>query len=96
MHRLGGLAQHLHADGALARDHIGIVIGVHKAHARTRGKFLRVNIGIGIRVAVEHHLRAARLDRVHLDRGRGHRHHNQSLAMQALRCKRHTLGVIAR
>jgi hypothetical protein len=56
--RPGALAQDLHADRALARDHVGIVVRMHEHRVRALLQFDRVRIGIAVRIAVQHDLRA--------------------------------------
>ena len=90
------LAQDLHADGALPGDHVGIVVGMHEHKRAFLLEGQRVLVGIAVRVADQHDLRAARGDCVHLDARRGDRHHDHRLAAQYLRGKRYTLRVVAR
>ena len=90
------LAQDLHADGALAGDDVGIVVGMHEDEAEPALELHRVRVGLGVAVAVQHHLGAARRDRVHLDLRRGHRHDDGGAAAELLRGERHALRVVAR
>ena len=52
-------------------------------------------VGIGVGVAVQHDLGAARRDRVDLDARRGDRHDDHRPAAQPLRRERHALRVVA-
>src|SRR6266540_3635905 len=89
------LAQQLHADRALTGDHIGIVVRMHERRLRPALQLERMRVGVAVRIAVQHHLRAARGDRSDLDLRRGDGHHDRRLAAERLRGERDTLRVIA-
>ena len=93
--RPGMLAQNFHADGALAGNHVRVIVRVHKRQRL----FFRENpgmcVGFIVRIAMQHDLRAASAHRVHLDLRRGYRHHNGGGAAQLLCSQRHTLCMIA-
>ena len=65
-------------------DDVGIVVGMHEHGARALLQRERVRVGIAVRVAVQHDLRAARLDRGDLDVRRGHRHRRSSPRSRAV------------
>ncbi len=93
------LAQYLHGDGALSGDHIGIVERVHESELSFFLKLIRVAAGIAVAVAVQHDLHgtlAEMLDRVDLDLRRGGRHHDDSLASEAVGGERYALRMVAR
>ena len=94
--RPGVLAQDFHRDGALPGDYIWIVIGVHEGHAFLFFQFQRMLVGVGIRIAVQYHFRAAIFHRINLDLWRGDRHHDDCLATKFLRGQRHALRMVAR
>ena len=77
------LAQDLHADGALARDHQRIVVGVHEGEAVLARERPRVHVGLVVAVAVQLDLGAARRHRRDLDARRGDRHHDRGRARRA-------------
>ncbi len=54
--RLRALAQDLHADGALAGDHVRIVVGMHERELARRLEALRLGIGLGVGIAVQAHV----------------------------------------
>ena len=89
------LAQDLHADRALPGDHVRVVVGMHERGARALLQRERVRVGVVVAVAVQHDLRAARLDRGDLDVRRGHRHDDRRRAAELLRGERHALRVVA-
>ena len=60
MDRLRVLAQDLHADRALARDHVGIVVGMHEREFLAALERSGVLVGFVVGVAVQHDFRAAR------------------------------------
>ena len=72
----GDLSQHLHGHGALTRDHIGVVKGVHKGEALLFLQRQSVLVRIAVALAVEHHVSAQGFHRIDLDAGRGHGHHD--------------------
>ena len=89
------LAQDLHADRALAGDHVGIVVRMHEHGVRALLQRERVRVGVAVRVAVQHDLGAARFDRGDLDVRRGHRHDDRRRAAELLRGERDALRVVA-
>ena len=89
------LAQDLHADGALAGDHVRIVVGMHEGELFAPGDLQRMRVGLVVGVAVQHHAGAARRDRGDLDLRRGDRHDDGRAAAELLRRQRHALGVVA-
>ena len=97
-HRVQGLsclAHDFHPDRALARDDIGIVVGVDERELARALEAPRLRISLVVGVAVQVDFRPARLDRVHLDLGRSGRHHDHRRAAELLRGERHSLSVIA-
>ena len=55
--RPAALAQDLHADRALAGDHVGIVVRMHERERRARAcSSQRVRVGVVVGVAVQHDL----------------------------------------
>src|SRR5262249_19574782 len=91
--RLRRLPHDLHAYCSLSRDHVRIVVGVDEGELAGALEALRLRVRLVVGVAVQHHLGAARLDRV--DLGRGRRHHDGRGAAELLRGERHALGVVA-
>jgi hypothetical protein len=89
------LPHDLHADGALPRDHLRIVVGVHEDEAAPSADALRLLVRVRISVAVELHFGAACLHGVDLDARRRHWHHDHGPAAQALRRERHALRMVA-
>jgi hypothetical protein len=89
------LPQDLHADRALPGDHVGIVVGMHEREPAAAFHAQGVRIRFVVRIAVQHHFRAARRDCVHLDARRGHRHDDHRAAAEFLRCEGDALRVIA-
>ena len=92
------LAQDLHADRALAGDHVRIVEGVHESQLLLAFQGQGVVVGVGVGIAMQHDLdvgAAARLDRVDLDRRRGGRHHDQRTAAQPAGRQRDALRMVA-
>jgi hypothetical protein len=63
------LPQDLHADRALARDHIGVVVRMHEHRVRALLQRERVRVGVAVGVTEQHDFRTARLDRGDLDVG---------------------------
>jgi hypothetical protein len=62
--RLGVLAQNLHADGALAGDHFGIIERMHEGQPLALLQFQCVRVRVIVGFAGEHHLAATALDGV--------------------------------
>ena len=63
------LAQDLHADRALAGDHVGIVVRMDEGEPASPLELARVRVGVVVGVAVQHDLRAARATASTLIRG---------------------------
>jgi hypothetical protein len=61
------LAQDLHADGALAGDHFGIVEGMDEGQLLGFLQFQRVGVGLVEGIAEQHDFAAAPPDRLDLD-----------------------------
>ena len=93
--RPGMLAQDLHADRALPGDHFRVVVGMNEGKAAAALEAHRLRKRLGVRIAVQHDLRAARQHRVDLDARRGHGHHDHRPAAEALRGEGDPLRVIA-
>ena len=74
--RLGMLPQDFHADRALAGDHVPIIVGMDEREPALRLDLEGLPVRLGIGVAMEHDVRAARGDRVDLDARRGNGHHD--------------------
>jgi len=89
------LAQDFHRNRALAGDHVRVIERVHEGQAVLGFEFERVQVGIGVTFAGQHHLGAVRAHCVDLDLRRGHRHHDHRLAAQPLGRERHALRVVA-
>jgi hypothetical protein len=90
------LPQDFHADRALPGDHFRIVERMHVGERAAALELQSLLVGLGVGIAVQHDLGAARRDRVHLDARRGDRHHDHRLAAQALRRERHALRMVPR
>jgi len=69
---------------------------MHEGHLVLLLQLQRVLIGIGIRITMQHHFRAATRDRLDLDLRRGGGHHDDGLAAELLCGKRHTLRMVPR
>ena len=89
------LPQDLHRDGALPRDHVRIVEGMHERQIALAHDGLRVLVRAVVFVAVQHHFATEIAHRAHLDVRRGLRHHDDRGNAAALRRQRHALRVIA-
>src|SRR5205809_4535147 len=89
------LAQDLHADRALPGDHFRVVVGMNEGKAAAALEAHRLRKRLGVRIAVQHDLRASRQHRVDLDARRGHGHHDHRPAAEALRGEGDPLRVIA-
>ena len=90
------LAHDLHAHRALPGDHFRIVVWVHEGERAFAFQPQRLGVRLGVRVAVQAHLGAARAHRIDLDARRGDRHDDGGAAAQALRGKGHALRMVAR
>ena len=89
------LTQDFHADGALACDHVGIVVGMHEGQFFAPGNLQGMRIGVVVGIAEQHHAGAARRDRRRLDLRRGGRHDDGGAAAKPLRRQRNALGMVA-
>ena len=97
-HRVEGtrdLSQNLHGHRALARDHIGVVKGMHKSHAFLFFQRQGVLMGIAVALAKEHDPGAQGLNGIDLDARGGDRHHDGGFAAELLCRQRHALGMVA-
>ena len=90
------LPEHFHGDGALARDHFRVVKRVNEAQTLLDAQLHRVGVGIGIAVAMQHHLAAQRLHSIDFQSGCGHRHDDDGAGAQFARAQCHALGMVAR
>jgi len=90
------LAQHLHADGALAGNHFGVVERVYEGQALPLFEFTRMGMSFIEGVAEQNHFAAACAHRLDLHCRRGDGHHDYRACSQTPGGKRHTLGVVAR
>jgi hypothetical protein len=93
--RLGVLAQDLHADGALAGDHVGVVVGVDEGELLGFFELDGVGVGVGVALAGQHHFAAVALDGVDLDRRGGGGHDDHGAGAEPLGRQRDALGVVA-
>ena len=89
------LPEHFHGDRALARNHLGVVKRVDEAQALLVAQLHRVGVGIGIAVAVQHHLATQRLHRVDFQSGCGDRHDDDGACAQLASAQRHALRMVA-
>ena len=89
------LAQDLHADRAVAGDHVGIVEGVDEGEFLLALQFQRVVVGVGVAVAEQHDFGATSAHRVDLQLRRGDRHHDHGPAAHAPGRQRDPLGMVA-
>jgi hypothetical protein len=89
------LAQDFHGNRALAGNHVGVVEGVHKGQALFLLQLQRVAVGVGIAVAVQHHLAAQGAHGVDLELRRGGGHHDHGARAQLVRAHGHALRVVA-
>ena len=79
------LVHDLHADRALARDDVGIVVGMHQDIAALGNQLGRVIGGLFVGVAREHDVRAQVANGVDLDTRRVAAHHDVRLDAEPLR-----------
>ena len=91
-----GLLHDLHADGALAGDHVRIVERMHEGHVALARQRERLLIGGIEDVPVQHHLGSQIACRLHLDGRGGLGHHDQRRHAAPTRCQRYALRVVAR
>ena len=87
--------EHFQRDGALARDHQRVVVGVDEGEAALGGKRLRAHLRLRHALALEHDLGAVRLRRLDLHERRGHRHHDGGRDPQPRGVVGDRLGVVA-
>ena len=79
----------------MAGDHVGVVERVHEGQALFFLQLQRMGVGVGITVARQRDLGAEGAHRIHLDLGRGGRHHDHGAAAELVGAQRHPLGVVA-
>ena len=89
------LAQNFHGDGALARNHFGVVKGMHKGHAHFFLKHAGVFESVRVAVTHQHHFAAQSFDGIDLHLWCGGGHHNHSATAQFARAQRDALGMVA-
>ena len=92
---IGLLLQHLQRDGALPRDDMRIVVGMHPDQAALARFGLGARLRLADGLAVEQHLGAIRLGRRHLHERRRHRHHDGRGDAETRRMVGDRLGVVA-
>ena len=92
--RLAELPQDLHRDGALTGDHVGVVVGMDECELATPDDAHRLGVRVVVGVALEHDRRPERRDRVDLDLGRRHRHHDRGVGTEPPCRERDALGVV--
>ena len=93
--RVRVLAQDLDGDGALSRDHLGVVEGMHEHAAAALHEALRLLPGVVEGVAVQHDLGPQVAHRLDLDARRGNGHDDRGAQTPTRRRQRHALGVVA-
>ena len=89
------LAQNFHRHGALAGDHVGIVVGVDVDQPFLLDQLQRIGQRLGERIAMQHRLAAAGAHALHFQLWRGPRHDDGGLDPQLLGRQRNALGVVA-
>jgi hypothetical protein len=89
------LAQDFHGNGALARNHVGIVERVNEGQALLGLQLERVQIRVGIAVAVQHDFATEAAHRIDLEPRCRHRHDHHRACAQLARAQCHALRVIA-
>ncbi len=89
------LAKDLQAHRPLPRDHVGIVERVHERQLASPLQDQRVRVGVGERIAVQHHLGAEGADGGDLHLGRRGRHDDEGARAELARGERHPLRVVA-
>ena len=93
------LAQDFHTDGALPRDHIGIIVRMHVGKAGRFHQLLRMAGSFVVGIAVQHNFdfpSAARFDRIDLDLRCGARHDDGGLDTHFGGGQSNALGVVTR
>jgi hypothetical protein len=89
------LAQQLHGDGALPRDHVGIVERVDEREPALALLHQRDLVGVGVALSRQHHLGTERSHGVDLEFRRRDRHDDDGPRAQLPRTQRHALCVVA-
>ena len=92
---IGIVLQDLEADGALAGDDVGIVVGMHEHQVLLGRQLARVDRGGVDAVAVQDHARAEARGALDLGEGRPLRHHDGGGNAEALRVIGDALRVVA-
>ena len=90
------LAQYLHRDRALARDHVRIVERMDEHEPALAREFDRVVIGLIVILAVQDDLAAEIRDGAHFDVRSRQRHHDHGIDAARARAERDALRVVAR
>ncbi len=90
------LTEDLQRDGALTRDHVGVVERMDEGQGVFTFETERVEVGVRIAVAVQHDVAAVGPDSIDLESRGGHGHDDHRLAPEPLGCERHALGMISR
>ena len=89
------LAQQFHGNRALAGNHFGVIKRMDKRQTLFGAQLHCVAVSVGVAVAVQQHFSAQRFDRLYLQCGRGHRHHNHRPSTQFFRAQGHALRMVA-
>ena len=89
------LAQDLHADRALTRDHVRVIEGMDQRQVPLPRELDRMVVGVVEVVAVQHDLATEVEHRLHLDARRGLRHHDDRRYAAPPARQRHALRVVA-
>ncbi len=89
------LAQDLHRDGALPRDHIEIIVGVDEGAPILFTDLQRERRSLLVTIAFENDPRTESFDRIDLDPRRGSGHHDSRVHPESRSRERNALGVIA-
>ncbi len=89
------LAQDFHADGALARNHVRVVEGVHEREVLGVSQFQGMFVGVRVAVAEQHDFAATGADCIDLDLRGGDRHDDDGPAAQTLSAQGNSLSMIA-
>ena len=92
---IADLLEHFERHGALSGDDGGIVIGVDQDERMVARHGGGAFLAFAQRFAVEHHLGAIGLGRLHLHEGRRHRHHDGGGNAETPGMVGHRLGVVA-
>ena len=89
------MAQYFHTDRTLSGNDVLVIKGRDQGQSSLSSQLRRMSRGRIIILTNELDLRAPRLDRIALDRGRVDTHDDSDGNIQRLSSKRHALGVIA-